>query len=95
MLARVITADMPPERIDSAVEAARDQLSETERHPGLRRYLLLADRRRGRIITISMWDRMTDLEAVEKRARSMRREAALTAGFTEPPVEIYEVALEA
>lgn len=60
----------------------------------MRRYLLLADRKRGRIITISMWDQMTDLEEVEERARSMRRDVASPAGFTEPPVEIYEVALE-
>jgi heme-degrading monooxygenase HmoA len=94
MHARVSTYEGPPERIDEAIAAfdADDRLLDLE---GLEDAYLLVDRERGRMLTITLWERRDALDATAPSAGAIRTAAAGAGGPAVLAVESYEVALRA
>jgi heme-degrading monooxygenase HmoA len=69
MFARVISAQVAAGRLDGAIAAARQQLPAARQQPGFKGFYLLADRKTGKLMTISLWETQEHLQAVEARAR--------------------------
>jgi heme-degrading monooxygenase HmoA len=93
VFARVISAQTTADRVDNAVQIAKQQLPGARSQQGYRGFYVLADRASGKLMTISLWDSRDDLRAVEARAARVREEAARSTGTAVPPVDIYQVEL--
>jgi heme-degrading monooxygenase HmoA len=95
MFARVITARAGVEGFDGAVGLARQQLPGARQQPGLKGFYLLTDAETGKLVTISLWETIEQMEAVEARAASIRDQGIPAAGLASPHLETYEVTMHA
>jgi heme-degrading monooxygenase HmoA len=95
MFARVISAQVEADRLDSAVAAAQQQLPAARQQPGFKGFYLLADRTTGKLMTISLWETQEHLQAVEAHAAQIRARAASDLATAPPPVDAYEVVITA
>ena len=95
MFARVIATQAAPGQLDGAVALARDQLPAAVEQPGFRGFYLLTDAETGKVMTISLWETLEQLDAVEAQAAGIRREEAPALGAPSRSVETYEVTLTA
>lgn len=98
VFARVITTEIGPDGIDGVVRIAQDKLPSASGQPGFAGFYLLADRKAGRLITISLWSSFEDIVAAEEQAaqlRGGRGQNAQSSGVAIPDVEIYEVEVQA
>ena len=94
MIARVVTADVPPNGMESAVSVVHDHLPEARQQPGLRGFYLLADRDAGKLMTISLWDSRENLLAVEERAAELNSQTVGAGRMAAPDVAVYEVVVQ-
>jgi heme-degrading monooxygenase HmoA len=94
MLARMLRADVTPDRIDGIVSRYREVVRPIhERAAGLRKHYVLVDRTGGRITIIGVWDSEESLREVAPMLEPAR--ARLWSEFSEmPELETYEVADE-
>ena len=76
MFARVARYEVPPERMDEAVEAFRDAVTEIETLPGLKGGSVLVDAEDGVIMSMTFWETRTAMADSEVQAAGLRREAA-------------------
>ncbi len=92
MIARALRVQIPPERIDSVLEAYREDVRPIhERAQGHRQHHVLVDREHGLVEIIGVWDSAEDVARVAPdlepaRARLWERFGA------DPPLGIYDVA---
>jgi heme-degrading monooxygenase HmoA len=96
MHARVTTIEMDPERVDEVVSQIEERdLPSLRRMDGFKRFTLLLDRRRGRVVSVSLWKSEEHMAAAEDEVAGIRERAAETGGAEEPPaIERLEVALD-
>jgi heme-degrading monooxygenase HmoA len=95
MIARVVTTDVSPNRMESVIRVAREQLPDPRQQPGFKGFYLLADREAGKLMTISLWDSRENLLAVEARAAELNSQTVRSSGVTVPDVTVYEMVVRA
>ena len=95
MFARVVATQAAPDQLDGAITLAREQLPAAAGQPGFRGFYLLTDAETGKVMTISLWETLAQLDAAEAEAAGIRREEAPALGAPSLSVETYEVTLTA
>jgi heme-degrading monooxygenase HmoA len=95
MFARVVAAELAPDKLDVLLRVSEAQLAAAREQPGFAGFYLLADRDGGRVMTISLWHREEHVRAVEAQAGAVRSSAASEMGIATPAVDTYEVILRA
>jgi heme-degrading monooxygenase HmoA len=76
MFARVARYEVPPERMDEAVEAFREAVTEIEGLDGLKGGSVLTDAEDGVIMSMTFWDSRAAMEDSEVKAAGLRQQAA-------------------
>ena len=91
MIARMLSVDVGPERLDAVIETYRDLVRPIhERAAGLHAHFVLTNRDRGRIAFIGVWDSIDAVEAVAPELEPARER--LWQSFGEAPtVEVFDV----
>jgi heme-degrading monooxygenase HmoA len=95
MIARVVTTDVSPGRMESVIRVADEQLPDARRQPGFTGFYLLADREAGKLMTISLWDSREDVLALEARAAELTSQTVRSGGMAVPDVTFFEVVVKA
>ena len=96
MFAQVNSVQTATDKLAGLVKWAEEQLPAFRETPGFKGLYLLADRRSGKVVTISLWDSDDDLrQNNEARGAQVRKEASSELGIAPTPVDIYEVVLQA
>ena len=95
MHARVSILEGSPERVDDAINEARNQvvpkLRELEGSKGI---LLLVDRQSGKAMAVTLWESEEALRASEETANQLREQTAEAADDRITGVERYEVVID-
>jgi heme-degrading monooxygenase HmoA len=96
MHARSGRVDVPPDRIDDAVAALRDQQIPLYRDAqGYKGFTALANRESGAILGVSFWESEADRDASEQLGAESRQKMAEAAGIQEQMVrESWEVVFD-
>jgi heme-degrading monooxygenase HmoA len=94
MFARVVTTDVSPSGMESAMSVVQEHLPEARQQPGLRGFYLLAGREAGKLMTISLWDSRESIRAVEARAAELNSQTVRSGGMAVPDVAVYEVIVQ-
>jgi heme-degrading monooxygenase HmoA len=94
VIARVVTTDVSPDGMESAMNVVHEQTPEARQQPGLSGFYLLADREAGKLMTISLWDSRESLLAVEERAAELNTQTAGSGRMAVPDVSVYEVVVQ-
>ena len=76
MFARVARYEVEPARMDEAVKAFQDAVSQIEGLEGLRGGSVLTDAEDGVIMSMTFWDSRAAMEASEVQAAGLRQQAA-------------------
>ena len=98
MYARVVTAQIAPDRMDEAIRIWREsQQPVLEQQRGWKSLELLIDREANTALIVSVWETEADLKAVGVGSRFWQEHFAHFAALlsTAPSVERYHVALDA
>ena len=98
MYARVVTAQVSPDKVTESIRLWRDSVVPAAKaQKGFKSGRLLADRKTGKIVTVGLWKTEADLQASGEGSAYLQEQLAKFASlFTAPPVvEHYEVAAEA
>lgn len=94
MFARVARYEVAPERMDEAVEAFRDAVTEITGLDGLKGGSVLTDAEDGVIISMTFWETRTAMEDSEVHAAALRRQAAKQVDGTVVSVHCLDVVAE-
>jgi heme-degrading monooxygenase HmoA len=96
MFAQVVSTEAESDKLAGLLTFCEEQLPGFREVPGFKGFYLLADRQSGKIVTISLWDSDDDLRRNnEGRGAQARQEASTELGVAPPPVDVYEVVLQA
>jgi heme-degrading monooxygenase HmoA len=95
MFAQVNSVHKATGKLAALVKFCEERLPAFRETPGFKGFYLLADRQSGKVVTISLWDSDDDLRQHEARGAQVREEASSELGIASPPVDIYEVVLQA
>jgi len=95
MFARVNSVQTTTDQLDGLLKFSEEQLPAAREAPGFKGFYLLADRRSGKVVSISLWDGGDDPREFETRGAQVRKEATSELGIAPTPVDIYEVLLQA
>jgi heme-degrading monooxygenase HmoA len=95
MFARVNSAQTATGQLAGLVTFSEEQLPAAREAPGFKGFYLLADRRSGQVVSISLWDSEEDLRQFEARGAQMRAGANSELGIAPTPIDLYEVVLQA
>ena len=76
MFARVARYEVEPARMDEAVEAFREAVTQIEGLEGLRGGSVLIDAEDGVIMSMTFWDSRAAMESSEVKAAGLRQHAA-------------------
>ena len=97
MFAQVNSVQTTTDKLAALVTWAEEQLPAfREAASGFQGLFVLADRHSGKVMTISLWDSEDSLrQNNEARGSQVRQEADSELGIASPPVDIYEVVLQA
>ncbi|HET9719096.1 MAG TPA: hypothetical protein VFP55_03370 [Solirubrobacteraceae bacterium] len=93
MFARTTHIQGPPDHLDDAIRQYREETLPAARgHAGFAGGMLLADRRTGDAVAITLWETEENMSASEQMASQQRAQVSATAGASgEPQVARYEV----
>jgi len=92
VFARVSQFSVPPERQDEALRAAEEHIGPALRmQPGYCGDLLLGDRDRGKMLTVTLWGDEQAMHATDEASHWFRVFGAQESGGTEETVDHYEV----
>ena len=94
MFARVARYEVPPERMDEAVEAFREAVTEITGLEGLQGGSVLTDAEDGVIISLTYWNSRAAMEDSEVKAAGLRRQAAKRVDGTVVSVHCLDVVAE-
>jgi heme-degrading monooxygenase HmoA len=94
MFARVARYEVPPERMEEAVEAFREAVTEINDLEGLKGGSVLTDAEDGVVISLTYWDTRAAMEDSEAKAAGLRRQAAKRVDGTVVSVHSLDVAVE-
>ena len=76
MFARVARYEVEPDRMDEAVKAFQDAVTQIEGLEGLQGGSVLTDAEDGVIMSMTFWDSRAAMESSEVRAAGLRQQAA-------------------
>jgi hypothetical protein len=90
------TLELDPERVDEVIaELEERDVPEFKKLDGFRGFIVLVDRKRGKVVGASFWQTDDQMKNSESFVEGSRERAAERGGATEEPVvERYEVALD-
>jgi heme-degrading monooxygenase HmoA len=96
MFARVSTILGKPERIEEGIKDYKEHTIPTlKKLTGFKQAIFLADRKNGKMVSITFWETEMNVQASATAANKLRAQGAQGSGTTQPPVvEIYEVAVQ-
>jgi hypothetical protein len=96
MHTRMTTLELDPERVDEVIaELEERDVPEFKKLDGFRGFIVLVDRKRGKVVGASFWQTDDQMKLSESTGESARERAAERGGATEEPVvERFEVALD-
>jgi heme-degrading monooxygenase HmoA len=94
MFARVARYEVPPEKMDEAVAAFRDAVTQIEGLEGLRGGSVLTDAEDGVIMSMTFWDTRAAMEDSEVKAAGLRQQAAKEVDGTVVSVHCLDVVAE-
>ena len=77
--------------VDAAAKGFDDFIPTVRQMDGSKGVLLLIDRSKGKVTTITLWDSEESLTSTTQQADSVRQQAASAGGLTIQGVEHYEV----
>ena len=96
MHARIGTFDVNPEQLDHVVALFRGSVFDAfSRHKGFLGYQSYVDRERGRMVGLSLWESLSDLQASSETARQAREQAAALGAVTVGEPQLMELAFDA
>ena len=97
MFARLTTTQIKIDKIDEAIKICEESVVPAAKsQKGYRGAYLLTDRKTGKGVSISLWDREEDAIANEQSGYYKEQVGKFKGFFTAPPVrEGYEVSLQA
>jgi len=98
MYARVVTAQVSPDKVEEGIRLWRDSVMPAARQQkGFKSGRLLVDRKTGKVTSVGLWETEADIQASGESSAYLQEQLAKFASlFTAPPVvEHYEVAVEA
>lgn len=94
MFARARTTHGVPEKIDEGIRQFRDVVVPAYKNvSGFKGGYMLVDRKKGKLIGITLWDTEADMHATEAVSQKLRTAGSQAAGGDVPSVEVYEVAV--
>ena len=92
MIARLTTAQVPPDLLEAALAQVRDLLAAVRGMEGCKAYHFLCDRKSGKIVGLSLWESEDKLRASEAAMNQLRDQVVQTARATTPASsEVFEV----
>jgi quinol monooxygenase YgiN len=93
MVARVVTNQLKPGKMDEWINIARNSIvPAVKKEKGFKGFVILVDRSSGKSIGYSIWETETDLKANESSGFYQEQIAKLKDVLAMPPVrEIYEL----
>ena len=95
MHVRIGTFEADPTQLDQVVALFRGPVFEAfSKHAGFLGYQSYVDRSRGRMVGLSLWRSMSDLEASSETARQARMQAAALGATTVGEPQILELAFD-
>lgn len=95
MFARVSTLQGPPDQIDEGIRSVQEQVIPAARQmSGFKGMLALADRSKGKMVGITLWDSEDALRQSEEAANQLRSGAAGAGGGEIVSVERFEVVVD-
>ena len=95
MYARVSTLQGPADKIDAGMEKIRAEVQpEVEAISGFRGILFLADRSRGRPVSVTLWESEQAMQESRQAADRIRQKAADAESASIQAVEEYEVLVD-
>lgn len=94
MIARINSAQTAPDKIDELVTFSQERFPDARDHPGFRGFYLLADRRNGKLVSISLWESEDAMQEFQTQGAQLRQAASAQVGIAPTPVETYEVVLQ-
>jgi heme-degrading monooxygenase HmoA len=96
MHTRLTTLHLDPDRVDEVIaEVEETHVPELRRLDGFRGFIVLVDRKQGKVIAASFWQTDDQLKNSEEVVARLRERAAKLGGADgEPETERYEVALD-
>jgi heme-degrading monooxygenase HmoA len=94
MYARFARYEIPPDRVEDAIEAFREAATGLTALDGSMGGYLLVDRDDGKLVTFTRWENQAALEGSEVRAAALRRQAMSEVGGEVVAVRTYEIAFE-
>ena len=96
MFARVSTIEGKPELVEESIRNYREQMIPSARKTdGFQKASLMVDRKKGKMVGITLWDTQANVQASSAAADKLRAQGVQAAGTVQPAiVEIYEVAVQ-
>ena len=95
MFARVRVTNAVPEKVDEGIRQFRDVVLPSYTNvAGFRGGYMLADRTKGKLIGVTLWNTKADLDATEGTSQRLRTAGSHAAGGTVHSVDIYEVVVQ-
>ena len=96
MFARVSTIEGKPELVEESIRNYREQMIPSARKlAGFQKALLMVDRKKGKMVGITLWDTQANVQASSTPADKLRAQGVQASGTGQPAiVEIYEVAVQ-
>jgi heme-degrading monooxygenase HmoA len=76
MIARLVTTQVPPDRLAGGLAQGRDAVAEVLKMDGCTGHYLLADRKTGKVVSLSLWESEDKLRASEA-ALNRKAESAI------------------
>jgi heme-degrading monooxygenase HmoA len=94
VFARVVRYKVDPERCDEALEAFEEAAKAIGDIDGITGGYVMVDGDEGRIVTVTLWEDQSKMEASEVRASSLRQEALRSVEGDIDSVERLKIATE-
>ena len=94
MHARLVTSQLQLDKLEEAGQLYRESiLPEVRQLPGFKGRMVLVDRSKGKVITLTLWESEADARASGEGSAFMQASMAKSAPFyaAPPVIEIYEV----
>ena len=95
MLARVVTIEGRPEKVEDGIRYFREKLIPTAKSShGFKDAYLMVDRKSGKILSVVTWESENDIQESAAGADKITSERGQVAGAKQKPkLEVYEVAV--
>jgi heme-degrading monooxygenase HmoA len=91
MIARLVTIQIPPDRLDGGLAQSRPVVAEVLKMDGCKGHYLLADCKAGKVVSLTLWESEDKLRASEAVLNQRAEREETKAGATADTREVFEV----